>query len=152
VVAGGDGAVHGSDLFPALVRNRAKLAYGSVGAWLEGNGPLPERIARVPGLEENLRRQDAVADALGRLRPAQGALSLETIEARPTFVGDTLEDFAVAPQNHAARLIENFMIAANTATARFLEKKGMPSLRRVVKTPERWDRLVALAQQTGTRL
>jgi exoribonuclease-2 len=152
LVVGADGTVASSDLYPADVRNRAKLAYGSVGAWLEGRSPLPAPIGAVAGLEENLRRQDDVAQALEQARHAQGALSLKTVEVRPVFDGDVLQDLAVDHHNRAGSLIENFMIAANTATARFLETRRFPSIRRIVREPKRWDRIVALAAEHGDRL
>lgn len=152
VVVAPDGADRDSQIYPALVRNRAKLAYSSVGAWLEALGPLPAAISTVPGLEDNLRLQDAVAQTLKQRRHAHGALTLETIEARPVFDGDALRDLAVDRKNRATDLIEDFMIAANGATARFLEAKRFPALRRVVRTPERWDRIVALAAEMGDRL
>ena len=147
-----DGSVRRSDVYLALVRNRAKLAYGSVGAWLEGRGAMPPPIAAVPGLAENLKRQDSIAQALKQLRHAQGALTLQTTEARPVFDADVIHDLVVEERNQATELIENFMIAANVATAEFLAAKRSASLRRVVRVPERWPRLVALAAETGDRL
>jgi VacB/RNase II family 3'-5' exoribonuclease len=152
LLVGADGTVASSDLYPAEVRNRAKLAYGSVGAWLEGRSAAFAPIATVSGLEENLRRQDAAAQAMEQARHAQGALSLKTLEVRPVFDGDVLQDLAVDHHNRAGSLIENFMIAANTATARFLEAKRFPSIRRIVREPKRWDRIVALAAERGDRL
>jgi VacB/RNase II family 3'-5' exoribonuclease len=147
-----DGAVRRSDLYPAAVRNRAKLAYGSVGDWLEGRSPAPPPVAAIPGLEDNLRRQDAVAQALEQRRHEHGALSLRTIEVRPVLDGDVLQDLAVDHHNRAGSLIENLMIAANTATVRFLDQARFPSIRRIVRTPKRWDRIVALAAESGDRL
>lgn len=152
LVVGADGVVRSSDVYAATVRNRAKLAYGSVGAWLEGRGAAPPGVTATPGLEANLRRQDEVAQALERARHAQGALSLRTAEARPVFDGDVLQDLDIAEHNRASSLIENFMIGANTAAARFLDTHGFPSIRRVVRKPKRWDRIVAIAAETGDRL
>jgi exoribonuclease-2 len=123
-----------------------------VGAWLEGRGPLPPEIAAVAGLEANLRLQDAVAQKLKALRHAHGALSLETIESRPVFDRGDLSRLEVEQPNRAKFLIEDFMIAANGVTARYLEAKGLPSVRRVLRTPERWDRIVALAAEQGQKL
>ncbi|MGD0090380.1 MAG: RNB domain-containing ribonuclease [Planctomycetota bacterium] len=152
MVLAGDGALQSSDLYEATVRNRAKLAYNSVAGWLEGNGPLPQGIGRVSGLDENLRLQDRVAQKLKALRHLHGALGLETTEARPVFDGDELKDLEAERSNRAKDIIEDFMIAANGVTARYLASKNMSSLRRVVRTPKRWDRIVALAAERGTTL
>jgi exoribonuclease-2 len=147
-----DGSLAGSDVYGAVVKNQAKLAYNAVDAWLTGRGPLPAAAAAVKGMDAQLTLQDQVAEALGRVRHEHGALEFETIEVRPEFDGDTLRDLRPEVPNRAKRLIENLMIAANGVTARFLDQRGSPSIRRVVKEPERWDRLVALARQTGDRL
>jgi len=152
MTTGEDGALGGSDLYRALVRNHAKLAYDSVAAWLEGSGPMPEAVAAVPGLDANLRLQDAVAQKLRELRHEHGALDLQTVEARAVFDADQIHDLAAEEKNRAKELIEDFMIAANGVTARFLADKGSPSLRRVVRTPKRWERIVELAAQLGERL
>jgi len=147
-----DGSLQGSDVYRSTVRNRAKLAYNSVAGWLEGNGPMPEGISRVSGLEENLRLQDRVAQKLKALRHLHGALDLETIEARPVFEGEELKDLVADTRNRAKDIIEDFMIAANGVTARYLASQKLPSLRRVVRTPKRWDRIVALAEERGFTL
>jgi exoribonuclease-2 len=147
-----DGSIGASDVYGAVVRNHAKLAYPSLGAWLEGTGPMPQKIADVPGLEANIRQQDAAAQALKRRRHELGALTLETIEARPVFDDDTLRDLAEQQPNRATELIEDFMIAANGVVARFLAAKRLSSVRRVVRTPAKWPRIVELAAQTGHRL
>jgi len=152
MLVGGDGAVQQSDLYRAAVRNQAKLAYDSVAAWLDGNASPPAPVAAVPGMDDQLRLQDRVAQSMRRLRQRHGALSLETLEARTVFDGEVLADMRPEGRNRAKELIEDFMIAANGATAKFLEQKGLPSLRRVLRTPERWDRIVALAQSLGERL
>jgi exoribonuclease-2 len=142
-----DGTVLASDVYRARVRNRAKLTYDAVGAWLEGKGPIPPAMAAAPGVDAQIRMQDRVAQALRRRRHERGALDLETIEPRPIFDGETITDLRVDRPNRAKELIEDFMVAANGATARFLEKAGMPAIRRVVRSPERWLRLVALADE-----
>ncbi|MFI5166364.1 MAG: RNB domain-containing ribonuclease [Thermoanaerobaculales bacterium] len=152
IVIGADGAVAASDLYRARVRNRAKLAYNGVAAWLDGQGAMPAPVAAVPALEENLRLQDRVAQKLKGLRHEHGALDLQTIEARPVFDAEGIRDLAVEEKNRAKDLIEDFMIAANGVTARFLAAKGLPSLRRVVRTPKRWDRIVEVAGQLGVHL
>jgi len=147
-----DGAVRTSEVYLARVRNRAKLAYPSVGAWLSGEGPAPPALAAVAGLEENLRLQDTVAQTLKRLRHERGALTLDTAEGRPVFAGDQLEDVTALQRGRASELIEDFMIAANSATAEFLERHGFSSLRRIVRMPERWPRIVKLAADAGVSL
>jgi VacB/RNase II family 3'-5' exoribonuclease len=152
MVIAGDGTLQGSDLYGAIVRNRAKLAYHSIGDWLEGNGPMPSGIGSVDGLDDNLRLQDRVAHMLKTLRHSHGALNLQTIEAHPLFEGDALKDFEAERKNRANDIIEDFMIAANGVTARYLASKMFPSLRRVVRTPKRWDRIVELATERGFKL
>jgi len=152
MVLAGDGALRSSDLYGATVRNRAKLAYNSVAGWLEGNGPMPQAIGTVSGLGENLRLQDRVAQQLKALRHQHGALDLETIEARPVFDGNELKDLQADTKNRAKDIIEDFMIAANGVSARYLASKGLPSLRRVVRVPQRWDRIVELAAERGATL
>ena len=145
-------AISRSDVYRAIVHNYAKLAYNSVSAWLEGKGPIPQRIAAGQGLDEQIRLQDRIAQELKNLRHQCGALSLQTIEAKPIFDGDRLADLAVEPINRGRELIENFMIAANEATTRYLESKGFPSLRRVLRSPSRWQRIVELAAGLEWRL
>lgn len=147
-----DGTVVSSDIYRATVMNKAKLAYDSVAAWLDGTGAAPVELAAVKGLDENMRIQDRVAKAMRSTRQAHGALRLETREARPVYQGETLIDMSPDVRNRAKDLIEDFMIAANGVSARYLEGKGFPSLRRVLKTPERWDRIVQLALALGTQL
>jgi VacB/RNase II family 3'-5' exoribonuclease len=149
---GADGAVGKSDIYRAVVVNRAKLAYNSVAAWLDNTAPAPLPITKVSGLDQNLRLQDRVAQAMKTRRHQQGALSLETIEARPVFEGDSLTDLHADQKNRATELIEDFMIGANGVTARYLEQKGFPALRRVLRSPERWARIVELARDEGGRL
>jgi VacB/RNase II family 3'-5' exoribonuclease len=135
---GADGAVGKSDIYRAVVVNRAKLAYNSVAAWLDGTAPAPAPITKVPGLDQNLRLQDRVAQAMKTRRHQHGALTLETIEARPVFDGDSLTDLQADRKNRATELIEDFMIGANGVAARYLEQRGFPALRRVLRSPERW--------------
>ena len=141
-----------SDIYGATVCNHAKLAYNSVAAWLEGDGAMPPGIGTVKGLEENLRLQDRAAQKLKELRRLHGALDLETIEAHPVFDGDELKDLQADKQNRAKDIIEDFMIAANGVAARYLASKKVPSLRRAVRTPKRWDRIVELAAERGKAL
>jgi len=147
-----DGSLQSSDIYRAVVRNRAKLAYNSVANWLEGSGPMPQEIGEVVGLDENLKLQDRIAQKLKALRHVHGALNLETIEARPVFEGDELKDLEAEATNRAKDVIADFMIAANGVTARYLASKKFPSLRRVVRTPKRWDRIVELASERSFAL
>jgi VacB/RNase II family 3'-5' exoribonuclease len=152
MVVGPDGSVQNSDIYRAQVRNRAKLAYNSVAAWLTGDAGAPPALAAVSGLDQNLRLQDKVAQNMKNLRHVHGALSLETVEATPVFDGDQLKDLAVQRKNRAQELIEDLMIAANGVTTRYLAAKQYPSLRRVVRTPKRWDRIVQIASEHGFAL
>ena len=151
MVVGADGSVRDSGLYRARVRNRAKLAYNSVAAWLEG-GAAPAALAAVPGLDENLRIQDRAAQRMKTLRQVHGALSFESLQARPIFDGDAIRGLEADKPNRAKDLIADFMIAANGVTARYLASRKFPSLRRVVRTPKRWDKIVELAQQHGFKL
>ncbi|MCX6551588.1 MAG: RNB domain-containing ribonuclease [Acidobacteria bacterium] len=152
MVFAADGSLQASDLYGAIVRNRAKLAYDSVAGWLDDTGPMPAAIGSADGLGENLRLQDRVAQSLKAARHASGALDLDTVQARPVFVGDELQDLKTDRQNRAKDLIAEFMIAANGVAARFLASRKSPSLRRVVRIPKRWDRIVELAAERGTSL
>jgi len=152
MVIAADGTVAASDLYRAVVLNRAKLAYNGIAAWLEGTAPPPPRLAAVPGLDEQLRMQDRAAQALRKVRHSHGALGLETLEVRAVFDDGALADLRPDEKNRAKQLIEDFMIAVNGVTARYLAAKGLPSLRRVLRTPKRWDRIAALAAESGERL
>jgi exoribonuclease-2 len=152
MVIGKDGSLQASDIYRARVRNHAKLAYNSVAAWLEGNGAVPEAVAAVKGLDDNLRVQSGVAQSMKNLRHVHGALSLETAEVRPVFDGNEIRDLEVEQKNRAKDIIEDFMIGANGVAARYLSSKKFPSLRRVVRTPKRWDRIVDLAGEHGFTL
>jgi len=149
---GEDGLCGASSVYRALVHNHAKLAYRAVGAWLEDTGPLPPAAAAVPGLADNLKRQDAIAQRLKEKRHQHGALELETIELRPEMDGDEVTSLVAEKPNRARTLIEDFMIAANGTIAQFLETHRFPVLRRVVRSPERWQRIVALAADLGEPL
>jgi len=147
-----DGALLASDIYRACVCNHAKLAYNSVAAWLEGTGSPPEALASVNGLGENLRLQERAAQTMRSLRRRQGALSLETVEARPVFDGNEIRDLEVERKNRARIIIEEFMIAANVVAARYLVSRKFPCLRRAVGTPKRWDRIVEIAGEHGLEL
>jgi exoribonuclease-2 len=152
MIVGENGTVLQSDVYCAMVFNYAKLQYESLGAWLEGNDSMPSEVRKVEGLAENIQLQDRIAQKMKELRYEHGALEFETIEARPVFDGDVLSEIKAELKNRAKSLIEDFMIAANGATARYLSLKNFPSLRRVVRTPKRWDRIVELASEHGFSL
>jgi VacB/RNase II family 3'-5' exoribonuclease len=148
---GEEGSLQSSEVYRAAVRNKAKLAYDGVSAGLEG-GEFPGQARSVEGVPEQLRIQDRVAQTLRSRRHEQGALDLETIEPRAVFENDALVSLRVQEKNRARELIEDFMIAANGVTARFLAERGVASLRRVVRSPERWRKIVAVAAEEGGRL
>ena len=147
-----NGTLGASSIYRAQVRNRAKLAYRSVAAWLEGTGPAPSRVGAVAGLEGQLRLQDTIAQTLKRSRQSKGALEFDTGENRAVFQDGVLIDLQPDPKNRAQELIEEFMIAANGVAARFLQQHGRSSLRRILRVPKRWDRIVQLAKDTGEEL
>lgn len=138
------------DVYRGRVKNQAKLAYNSVAAWLEG-GPAPHALQRKE-IEDQLRLQDRIASLLRANREAEGALDFDRAELTPVMDGDRVASLETQRSNRAREIIENFMVAANGVTARFLERKKVPSLRRIVRAPERWARIVALAAQHGARL
>jgi exoribonuclease-2 len=142
-----DGSLQNSDIYKAIVSNKAKLSYNSVAQWLEENGPMAQGIETVDNLEENLKLQENASQKLKALRYVHGALNFETIEARPVFAGDELRDLEAEEKNRAKGIIEDFMIAVNGVTARYLEAKGFPSLRRIVRAPKRWDRIIEIASE-----
>lgn len=147
-----DGAVGASDVYRAVVVNRAKLAYDGVAAWLDGRAAPPPALAAVAGMDEQLRLQDRVAQVLKRVRRAAGALALTTLEAQAVYEGAALIDLKPDEDNRAKDLIEFFMIAANGVVAQYLERQRSSSLRRVLREPQRWDRIVALARGFGEPL
>ena len=152
MVVAADGSIKDTKIYRARVHNYAKLAYNSVAAWLENNGPVPEAISAVKGLAENLQMQDRAAQSMKNLRHVHGALSLETIEAKPVFDGDQIQSLEIEEKNRAKEIIEDFMIAANGVTARYLSVNKFPSIRRVVRIPKRWDRIVEIAREYRFRL
>jgi exoribonuclease-2 len=138
--------------YRALVRNRAQLAYNSVGAWLEGRGPAPAKVAASAELAAQLKLQDTAAQRMVGGRFQHGALDLETIETRPVMLKDDAVEIAKLEKNRATSLIEEFMVAANGVIARTFEDAGVASIRRIVRTPKRWDRIVEVAARLGATL
>jgi len=141
-----------SDIYPAIVNNKAQLAYHAVGAWLAGQVEAPEKVAASAELQNQLHLQNEVAQRLRKERYEHGALNIETIETHPIMLKGEIIDIEAHQKNLATELIEDFMIAANGVVARTLEKNRFSSIRRVVKTPKRWDRIVELASQWGAKL
>lgn len=148
-----DGTVKSTDYYAATVKNHAKLSYETVGAWLDGKAKTPPDVAAIPGLERQIRLQFESAKRLGEMRRQHGAIELGTIQATPV-VNDTgqVTDLTVVEQNGARDLIASLMIAANVAMAEFLESRGGASLRRVVRTPKYWSRIVEIAADLGEKL
>lgn len=146
------GGMTASTVYRALVRNQAQLAYPGVAAWLEGSGPAPAALARIKELDAQLRLQDQIAQRLQHCRDEQGALTFDRAELRPLVDDSGVRDLKTEQSNRATEIIENFMIAANGVVVGFLSAKGVPTIRRVVKTPERWDRIVDLAKRLGATL
>ncbi len=147
-----DGTLKPGKVYRALVHNHAKLIYETAGDWLEDKAPMPEAVSRLAGLEEQLRLQDEAAQRLREMRRRQGALELDTIEVVPIVKDGVIVDLAERERNRAHFLIENFMIASNGTMVTFLEEKGTPLIQRVVKTPERWPRIVEIAATLGETL
>jgi exoribonuclease-2 len=147
-----EGVVQSCDIYRGAVRNHAKLAYEDVAAWLDGTAGPPAAVATSDALASQVRRQDHIAQQLRQRRVEKGALDFDRAETRPIIEGDRIKGLRDVQANRARDLIEDFMIAANTATAEFLAARGYASIRRVVRTPERWPRIVALAAGLGERL
>jgi exoribonuclease-2 len=152
MVFNADASLAGATVYRARVRNKAKLAYDAVSAWIDGKGALPPAVAAVPGMEQQLRTQDALAQRLRVRRRAEGSLELVTFSPRVVFDGEQVVDIHQQVQNRARQLIEEVMIVTNGCTARYLAARGGASLRRVVRSPERWLRIVAVAKEYGESL
>ena len=146
------GAVSDGKVYPGIVRNKAQLAYNAVGSWLEGSGPAPAKVAANADLAAQLKLQDSAAQRMVGSRFQHGALDLETIETRPDMQGGQPVAIERQTKNRATSLIEEFMVAANGVAARIFEDGGVASIRRVVRVPKRWDRMVEVAQGMGTTL
>jgi len=146
------GMVISSTVERALVRNKAKLAYDAVSAWIDGKGDLPLAASLVSGMDQQLRRQDAVAQQLRLHRHTKGSLEFQTFQPQAIFEGERVVEIKQQEQNRARQLIEEFMIATNACTAAFLAERGVASFRRVVRSPERWMRIVDVAHEYGYAL
>ena len=152
LVVTAEGDITSKQVYRAIVRNKAKMDYESVGAWIEERGPAPEAFARVEGVEEQIKLQDEIARALLELRRRNGALQIETAEAVPVVENGKVTSLDVRAHNRAQDIIESLMIAANTAMAELLEEGGVPSLRRVVRAPEQWPLIMKTAESFGDHL
>jgi VacB/RNase II family 3'-5' exoribonuclease len=151
-VVGSDGSVHSSTVYRAILCNKAQLTYNPVGAWLDGKAKAPVKVAASAELQSQLKLQDEVAQALRTERYRHGALNLETVEVSPVVTDGKVSVLVNQEKNRATELIEDFMIAANEVVVRMLEASKVSSIRRVVKTPKRWDRIVEIAAKLGERL
>ncbi len=147
-----NGVMKNRNIYPANVMNKAKLTYKRIGSWLDNNTAVPEEVAQVPGLTENLEIQNHCAQLLRTQRHHHGALELETGESHPVLINNKIEKLAIEKSNKAQQLIEDFMIAANVTTSLYLKQKGLPYFRRVVRTPKNWNRIVEIAKEHGTTL
>jgi VacB/RNase II family 3'-5' exoribonuclease len=145
-----DGTLNGSNVYRAIVRNKAQLTYGAVGAWLEGRAEAPAKVAASSELQAQLKLQDEAAQALRKLRYEHGALNIDTNEVHPVVLNSQVMDVVKQEKNHATELIEDFMIAANGVVARMLDK--VSSLRRIVKVPAHWDGIMRLAAAQAVTL
>ncbi|MBI2680715.1 MAG: RNB domain-containing ribonuclease [Candidatus Solibacter usitatus] len=152
IIVAGDGSISAPAIYRALVHNRAQLAYNGVGPWLEGTGAPPPKVAASAELQAQLKLQDEAAQALRQARHQCGALDFGRIEPEAVIQDGRVQGIAAHQQNRAGQLIEDFMIAANEVMARTLPSAGVSSIRRVVKSPERWPRIVELARQCGETL
>ncbi len=147
-----NGDVPESTFYRALVNNRAKLSYEEIGPWLDGNADVPEKVARIPGLREQIELQDKAADRLQAYRTVKGALQFESVESTAVVENGEVKSIRSVEPNAARKLIENFMVAANVEMAEFLENNGALSLRRVVHTPKNWEGIVRIAAEFGEHL
>jgi len=152
MIVGADGAVKSAEIYRARVTNKAQLTYSAVGAWLDSGAATPERVSKTPQLEAQLRLQARIAVALRKTRFDNGALEVETVEARAVSQNGKVTAIEKTQKNSATDLIEDFMIGANSSVARFLEGHNVSSIRRIVRSPERWERIVELAKQYGRNL
>jgi len=152
MVVASEGSISSPAIYRALVRNQAQLTYNGVGAWLEGTGAPPPKVAASPELAAQLKLQDEAAQILHDERYRMGALSLDRVEAEPVVSDGEVQGIDTRKKNRASELIENFMVAANGVMARALQDAKVSSIRRVVKTPERWPRIVELAARYGEKL
>jgi exoribonuclease-2 len=151
-VVAADGSVGAHRVYRAMVRSRAQLTYNAVGAWLEGTAGPPPKVAASVDLQGQLKLQDEAAGTLRAARDRLGALTFDRVEPEPVISNGNVTEIAARQSNRAAHLIEDFMIAANEVMAQTLSAAGVSSIRRIVKQPERWPRMVDLARECGETL
>ena len=147
-----NGDVTDTSILEATVRNQAQLAYSQVGPWLENAGAPDHQVAASTDLQAQLKLQDQAAQLLHAARLKAGALEFNRAEADPVLVDGQVQGLSTAAHNRASTLIEELMIACNEIMARTLSAAGRSSIRRVVRSPERWSRIVDLVQKHGTEL
>jgi VacB/RNase II family 3'-5' exoribonuclease len=147
-----DGVVRTNAIYRALVRNQAKLEYQSIGRWLDGESSIPEEVTKIAGLKEQIHLQNEATDWILALRQKQGALEFETTEAKPVVSNGDVLNLKLQKKSRSQYIIENFMITTNVAMASYLEEQGTPAIRRVVRKPKRWSRIVEIAQSLGESL
>ncbi|MEP6619869.1 MAG: RNB domain-containing ribonuclease [bacterium] len=152
LVLNADGTPRSHAVYRAHATNHAKLAYDSLGAWLEGRGNAPPLVASTPGLDAQVWVQDRAASLLKTQRQKAGALEFETVEATPVTKDGAVQALSVTRKNRARDLIEDFMIAANVAIAQYLAEQQRSAIRRVVRVPKRWSRIVEIAATFGVTL
>lgn len=152
MVVAADGSILATGIYRAQVHNRAQLTYNGVGPWLEGKGPAPAKVTASADLEAQLKLQDEAAQALRQARDRMGALNFDRVEPEAIVSDGKVQGIAARQKNRAGELIEDFMIAANEVMARTLKSAGVSAIRRVVRTPERWPRIVDLAKACGETL
>jgi VacB/RNase II family 3'-5' exoribonuclease len=152
MMVGDDGVPTNPDVYLANVRNRARLTYDAVARWLEGDRDAVPAVAKDPNLAAQIELQDRIASSLRARRVEQGALDFDRREVKPIVSDGMVTDLRTEEPNRARDLIESFMVAANGATARFLSTRGYASIRRIVRSPERWPRIVDLARDRGAAL
>ena len=146
MIATGEGSISSSKIYRALVRNHAQLSYNGIGAWLEGASAAPQKLLGSADLQAQLKLQDEASQSLRAERRRLGALDFDRVEAEPIMSDGQVQSIATQRRNRASELIEDFMVAANEAMAQTLMRAGVPSIRRIVKTPERWPRIVELRE------
>jgi exoribonuclease-2 len=147
-----NGDVPTSTFYRAIVHNRVKLDYRTVGNWFDGDGPVPPQIKDHPELIAQLELQRNAAERLHNYRIAKGALEFESIESEAVVENGDVKEIRSVEPNLAKHLIENFMVAANVEMAEFIESHGVASIRRVVHTPRRWEGIVKIAEEYGEHL
>jgi exoribonuclease-2 len=147
-----DGSIGANRIYLARVRNRAQLTYSGVGAWLEGKAAMPAKVAASAELQAQLQLQNEAAHLFRAARDRLGALTFDRAELQSTVEDGKVRSVEGRRANTASRLIEDFMIGANEVMAQTLRAAGVASIRRIVKVPERWPRMVELAAHYGDHL